>query len=88
MGGPNPVSGCSGLDGGYTQWIIGSRPCSMRGMAAQIHDIVTSASGVVLNPFLLIVPIVVVLAIITGFAGRVAVIVEDLRYSRIHSRNG
>jgi hypothetical protein len=34
------------------------------------------------------VPIVVVLAIITGFAGRVVVVVEDLRYNRIHSRNG
>jgi hypothetical protein len=57
-------------------------------MAAQIHDIATSASGVLLNPFVLIVPIVVALAIITGFAGRVAAEVEDLRYNRIHSRNG
>jgi len=56
-------------------------------MAAQIHDIATSASGVLLNPIVLIVPIVVALAIITGFAGRVAVVVEDLRYNRIHSRN-
>ena len=59
----------------------------MRGMAAQIHDIATSASGVLLYPIVLIVPIVVALAIITGFAGRVAVVVEDLRYNRIHSRN-
>ena len=59
----------------------------MRGMAAQIYDIATSASGVLLNPIVLIVPIVVALAIITGFAGRVAVVVEDLRYNRIHSRN-
>jgi len=57
-------------------------------MAAQIHDIAISTSGVLLDPFLLIAPIVVVLAIITGFAGRVAVVVEDLRYNRIHSRNG
>ena len=61
---------------------------TMRGMAAQILDIAISASGVLLNPLLLIVPIVVVLAIITGFAGRVVVVVEDLRYNRIHSRNG
>ena len=60
----------------------------MRGMAAQIHDIATSASGVVLNPFLVTVLMDVVQAIVTGFAGRVAVFVEDLRYSRIHSRNG
>ncbi len=60
----------------------------MRGMAAQIHDIAISASGALLNPFLLIVPIVVVLAIVTGFAGRVVLVVEDLRYNRIHSWNG
>ncbi len=60
----------------------------MRDMAAQIQNIATSASGVVLNPFLVTVLMVVVLAIVTGFAGRVAVFVEDLRYSRIHSRNG
>lgn len=59
----------------------------MRRMAAQIHDIAISASGVLLNPFLLIVPIVVVLAIVTGFAGRVVLVVEDLRYNRIHSWN-
>ena len=57
-------------------------------LTAQILDIATSASSVLLNPLLLIVPIVVVLAIITGFAGRVVVVVEDLRYNRIHSRNG
>jgi len=60
----------------------------MRGMAAQIHDIAISAGGVLLNPFLLTVPILVLLAIVTGFAGRVAVFVEDLRYNRIHSRTG
>ncbi len=59
----------------------------MRGMAAQIHDIAISASGVLLNSFLLIVPIVVVLAIVTGFAGRVVLVLEDLRYNRIHSWN-
>jgi len=60
----------------------------MRGMAAQIHDIVTSAGGVLLNPFVLIVPTLVALAIVTGFAGRVAAFVEDLRYNRIHGRTG
>ena len=60
----------------------------MRGMAAQIQNVVTSASGVLLNPFLLTVLMVGALAIVTGFAGRVAVFVEDLRYSRIHSRDG
>ena len=60
----------------------------MRGMAAQIQNVVTSASGVLLNPFLLTVLMVGALAIVTGFAGRVAVFVEDLRYSRIHRRDG
>lgn len=60
----------------------------MQGMAAQIQNVVTSASGVLLNPFLLTVLMVGALAIVTGFAGRVAVFVEDLRYSRIHSRDG
>ena len=59
----------------------------MRGVAAQIHDIATSVGGVLLSPFVLIMPMVVALAIITGFAGHVAVVVEDLRYNRIHSRN-
>ena len=60
----------------------------MRGMAAQIQNVVTSASGVLLNPFLLTVLMVGALAIVTGLAGRVAVFVEDLRYSRIHRRDG
>ena len=60
----------------------------MRGMTAQIHDIAISASGALLNPFLLIVPIVVVLAIVTGFAGRFVLVVEDLRYNRFLSWNG
>jgi len=57
-------------------------------MAAQIQNVVTGASGVLLNPFLLTVLMVGALAIVTGLAGRVAVFVEDLRYSRIHSRDG
>ena len=59
----------------------------MQGMAAQIQNIVTSASGVLLNPLLVTALTVGALAIVTGFAGRVALFVEDLRYSRIHSRN-
>ena len=60
----------------------------MRGMAAQIQNIATSATDALLNPYLVTVLMVSALAIVTGFAGRVAVFVEDLRYSRIHSRNG
>jgi len=57
-------------------------------MAAQIQDIATSASGVLLNPFLLTVLMVGALAIVTGLAGRIAVFVEDVFYSRIHRRDG
>ena len=60
----------------------------MQGMAAQIQNIATSASGVLFNPLLVTVLTVSALAIVTGFAGRVAIFVEDLRYSRIHSRDG
>ena len=60
----------------------------MRGMAAQIQNVVTSASGVLLNPFLLTVLMVGALAIVTGLAGRIAVFVEDVFYSRIHRRDG
>ena len=59
----------------------------MQGMAAQIQNIATSASGVLFNPLLVTVLTVSALAIVTGFAGRVAIFVEDLRYSRIHSRD-
>ncbi len=60
----------------------------MQGMASQIHEIAVSAKAFLLDPVLLIVPIVLILAITTGFVGRVALIVEDLRYGRIQRRNG
>ena len=59
----------------------------MRGMAAQIHEITTGAVGGLFGPILLIVPIILVLATITGTTGRVAIVLEDLRYKRIHRRN-
>ena len=54
----------------------------MNGMEAQIHDIATSASQVLQNPILHTVPVVGVLAVVTGFAGRIALFVEDLMYDR------
>lgn len=60
----------------------------MRGMAAQIYDIAISAKSFLLDPVLLIVPIVLVLAIMTGVVGRVALVVEDLRYGRVLRRSG
>lgn len=56
-------------------------------MEAQIQNMVTSASQVLLNPFLLAVPVVGVSALMTGFAGRIAVFVEDLRFRRSRPRH-
>lgn len=66
----------------------GPRICKMRGMAAQIHEIAIGAKAFLLDPVLLIVPVVMILAITTGLVGRVALVVEDLRYSRIQRRTG
>ena len=49
-------------------------------MEAHIYDIASNAGRVLLNPFLLTVPVVGALALMTGLAGRVAVSIEDLRY--------
>ena len=49
-------------------------------MEAHIYDIASNAGRVLLNPFLLTVPVVGALALVTGLAGRVAVSIENLRY--------
>ena len=59
----------------------------MRGMATQLHDIAINARSYLLDPLLLIALLVAILVIFTGFAGRVSVVVEDLRYHRNHRRN-
>ena len=53
-------------------------------MEAHIYDIASNAGRVLLNPFLLTVPVVGVLALVTGFAGRVATFTEDLHSKRTH----
>jgi hypothetical protein len=64
-------------------------PCvTMLGMTAQIYNIAaTAASAIPMNPLLLVALIAVVLAIVTGLAGRLAVLCEDLRYTRFFGRN-
>jgi hypothetical protein len=58
-------------------------------MTAQIQNIAaTAANTVLLNPSLLIVPMVTALAVLTGLAGRVAVLLEDFHYNRVLNRNG
>ncbi len=49
-------------------------------MEAHINDIASNARSVLKNPDLLNVPVVGLLVLVTGFAGRVAVSIEDLRY--------
>ena len=46
-------------------------------MEAQIYDFARTAGQALLNPILLVVPVIGVLGIATGAAGRVAVIAED-----------
>ena len=55
-------------------------------MEAQIHDIALSAGRILLNSFLLTVPVVGGLALVTGVAGRVAIMVEDFLYDHIQNR--
>ena len=60
----------------------------MRSMTAQIYNMAaTAASAISLNPLILVGLLAVVLAIVTGLAGRVAIVCDDLRYSRLFARN-
>ena len=49
-------------------------------MEAHIYDIASNAGRLLLNPFLLTVPVVGALVLITGLAARMAISLEDLRY--------
>lgn len=60
----------------------------LQGVASQFHEFAAGATGVVLNPFVLTVSIVAALAIITGLAGRVAILLEDLLHRQIRNRAG
>jgi hypothetical protein len=56
-------------------------------MIAQIYNIAaTTVNTILMNPLIPFVLMVVVLAIVTGLAGRVAIRLEDLHHNRIHSR--
>ncbi len=58
----------------------------MCGMEAQIHDIATSVGQVLLNPILLAVLVAWVLSLVTGFAGRIGIYVEDFMYDKTLAR--
>jgi hypothetical protein len=68
-------------------------PCvTMLSMTTQIYNITataaaTAASAISVNPLILVGLIAIALVIVTGLAGRVAILCEDLRYTRLFGRN-
>ena len=57
-------------------------------MQAQIYDIVNSAGGALVSPFVLAAALVAGATFATGLAGRVAIAVENLLYARTGRRRG
>ncbi len=56
-------------------------------MTTQIYNIAAATlNSILMNPFTLVVRMVVALGIVTGFAGRVAILLEDLYHDRVRSR--
>ncbi len=54
----------------------------MLSMTTQIYNMAAAAASAIwMNPLILVGLIAVVLAIVTGFAGRLAILLEDLRYT-------
>jgi hypothetical protein len=67
-------------------------PCvTMLSMITQTYNLAvaaaSAASAVWANPLTLVGLIALVLAIVTGLAGRLAILCEDLRYTRFFGRN-
>jgi hypothetical protein len=59
----------------------------MLSMNAQIYNMaVTAASTLWMNPLILVGLIAVTLVIVTGLAGRLVILCEDLRYTRFFGR--
>jgi hypothetical protein len=64
----------------------------MLGMTAHIYDITTTAAATAaatiwMNPLILVGLIAVALVIVSGLAGRLAILCEDFRYTRIFGGN-
>lgn len=58
-------------------------------MNTQIYNMaVTAASAIWVNPLILVGLVALVLAIVTGLAGRLVLWCEDLRYAQFLGRNG
>lgn len=62
----------------------------MLGMTAEIYNTATAVavatSAIWKNPLIIVELAAVVLAIVTGLAGRVVILYEDLRYTRLSAR--
>ncbi len=60
----------------------------MHSMTAQIYNMATTAASAIwMNPVTLVELVAVALAIVTGLAGRLVILCEDLRYTRLSARN-
>jgi hypothetical protein len=60
----------------------------MPSMNAQIYNLaVTAASAIWVNPLALVGLIALVLGVVTGLAGRLAILCEDFRYTRFLGGN-
>jgi hypothetical protein len=64
----------------------------MLSMTAHIYDITTTAAATAaaaiwMNPLILVGLIAVALVIVTGLAGRLAILCEDFRYTRFFGGN-
>ncbi len=53
-------------------------------MEAQIQIIASTTGRFLLNPYLLSMAVALAVASVTGVAGRVAILIEDLQYNRTH----
>ncbi len=53
-------------------------------MEAQIQVIASTAGRFLLNPYLLSMAAALAVALVTGVAGRVAILIEDLQYNGTH----
>ena len=68
---------------------MSSMPCvTILSMTAHIYNIATTAASTIwMNPLALVGLIAVALVIVTGLAGRLAILCEDLRYTLLVGRN-
>jgi hypothetical protein len=83
MGGPDTVSGFSGLCWGDARLISGKRLGTMWIMESQIQSVAIRAGGFLMSPLVWATMAASFLALMTGLAGRVVAFAEDVRTARI-----